>query len=276
MTARSTIRVRWRGRASTLYAVASGRPVGTAHLFQHLIDRRRAPFALKGKRLVPAGPFHHAYHFDQALAGAFLRSRATGVTVIDDQVTGVETEEGRIARLVLESGRRVEGDFFLDCSGFRRALIGALGAEWVSYGDVLPVNRAMPFWIDLKPGEEIAPVTLARAMKSGWMWRIPTRERYGCGYVYSDAHVTPDEAKAEIEAALGHPIEPRNDIRIDAGRLREAWIGNCVAVGLASSFLVHPARRADQRARPQRAGADHRASAQASAREGAELPFHQP
>jgi tryptophan halogenase len=219
------------------YAVASGRPVGTAHLFQHLIDRSRAPFARKGGRLVPAGPFHHAYHFDQALAGAFLRGKAEGVTVIDDEVTGVETADGRIARTVLESGRKVEGDFFLDCSGFRRALIGELGAEWVSYGDVLPVNRAMPFWVNLKPGEEIAPVTLARAMKSGWMWRIPTRERYGCGYVYSDAHISPDEAKTEVEAALGHAIEPRNDIRIEAGRLREAWIGNCVAVGLASSFL---------------------------------------
>ena len=132
------------------YAVASGRPVGAAHLFQHLIDRSRAPFARKGGRLVPAGPFHHAYHFDQALAGAFLRGKAEGVTVIDDQVTGVETGDGRIARIVLESGRKVEGDFFLDCSGFRRALIGELGAEWVSYGDVLPVNRAMPFWVDLE------------------------------------------------------------------------------------------------------------------------------
>ena len=186
---------------------------------------------------VPAGPFHHAYRFDQALAGAFLRSKTTGVTVIDHQVTGLETEDGRITRLVLESGQRVEGDFFLDCSGFRRALVGELGAEWASYGDVLPVNRAMPFWVDLKPGDEIAPVSLARAMRSGWMWRIPTRERYGCGYVDSDAHASPDEAKAEVEAALGHAIEPRNNINIDAGRLCETWIGNCVAVGLASSLL---------------------------------------
>ena len=69
------------------------------------------------------------------------------------------------------------------------------------------------------------------------MWRIPTSERYGCGYAYSDKHTSPDQAKAEIEAALGHAIEPRNDIRIDAGRLKDAWIGNCIAVGLASSFL---------------------------------------
>jgi tryptophan halogenase len=95
----------------------------------------------------------------------------------------------------------------------------------------------MPFWIDIAESEEIDPVTLAWAQGAGWMWKIPTQERYGCGYVYSDAHLTPDEAKAEIEAKLGHAIEPRNDIRIEAGRLDRAWIGNCVALGLSSSFL---------------------------------------
>ncbi len=219
------------------YAVAAGRPVAQAHLFQHLLDARRAPFAVRDGKQIAAGPFHHAYHFDQALAGAFLRKRAQGITLIDDQVTGVEKGEAGIAALLLDSGQRVEGDFFLDCTGFRRALIGPMGAQWQGYGDMLPVNRAMPFWVDLKEGEEIDPCTLAWAQKSGWMWWIPTQGRYGAGYVYSDAHTTPDQAKTEIEAALGYEIHPRNDIRIDAGRLRDAWIGNCVAVGLASSFL---------------------------------------
>ena len=219
------------------YAVAAGRPVAEAHLFQHLLRGRRAPVADVGGRNVPAGPFHHAYHFDQALVGAWLRRKAKGIALIDDQVTGVETGEGGIIALRLESGQRVEGDFFLDCTGFRRALVSPLGAEWVSYGDVLPVNRAMPFWVDLKEGEEIDPCTLAWAQGAGWLWWIPTQGRYGAGYVYSDAHTTPDEAKAEIERALGYEIHPRNDIRISAGRLKEAWVGNCVAVGLSSSFL---------------------------------------
>jgi hypothetical protein len=148
-----------------------------------------------------------------------------------------DTESGDIRALMLEGGRRVEGDFFIDCTGFRRRLILEMGAKWLGYGAVLPVNRAMPFWIDIKPGEEIAPVTLAAAQKSGWLWKIPTQTRYGCGYVYSDAHTTPDQAKLEIEAALGHEIFPRNDIKIDAGRIDCSWIGNCVALGLASSFL---------------------------------------
>jgi 2-polyprenyl-6-methoxyphenol hydroxylase-like FAD-dependent oxidoreductase len=219
------------------YAVAAGRPVAEAHLFQHLLNANRAPVARQGERTVPAGPFHHAYHFDQALAGAWLRKKAKGIAVIDDQVQGVETGEGGIAALLLESGQRIEGDLFLDCTGFRRALIGPLGAEWVSYRDMLPVNRAMPFWVDLKDGEEIAPCTVAWAQSAGWMWQIPTQGRWGMGYVYSDAHTTPDQAKAEIESALGYEIHPRNDIRIDAGRQKDAWIGNCVALGLSSSFL---------------------------------------
>lgn len=225
------------GAELDLYAVAAGRSVTEAHLFQHLLNGQKAPVARRAGRDVPAGPFHHAYHFDQALVGAWLRRKARGIAVIDDQVQGVETGEAGISTLLLESGQRVEGDFFLDCTGFRRALIGALGAEWVSYSDVLPVNRAMPFWVDLKDGEEIAPCTLAWAQKSGWLWWIPTQGRYGAGYVYSDAHTTPEAAKTEIEAVLGYEIHPRKDIKIEAGRLAQPWRGNCVAVGLASSFL---------------------------------------
>ena len=217
--------------------VSIGRRVGETHLFQHLIDGAKSPFALRPGGFIPAGPFHHAFHFDQALAGKYLKTKAGNVTLIDDQVTGVETGAAGITALVLESGQKVEAEFFIDCSGFRRALIGALGATWIGYGDVLPVNRAMPFWIDIAPGEEIDPVTLAWAQGAGWMWKIPTASRYGCGYVYSDAHTTPDQAKAEIERALGHEIYPRNDIRINAGRLDRSWVGNCVALGLSSSFL---------------------------------------
>jgi flavin-dependent dehydrogenase len=219
------------------YAVAAGRSVGEAHLFQHLLNGCKGPFALKDGKRVPAGPFHYAFHFDQALVGAWLKRKAKGIALIDDQVMGVEKGGEGITAVVLESGQRVEGDFFLDCTGFRRRLISEMAPKWIGFSDMLPINRAMPFWVDLKEGEEIAPCTLAWAQKHGWMWWIPTQGRYGAGYVFSDRHTTPDEAKREIEAALGHAIEPRGDIRIDAGRHQEVWIGNCLAVGLSSSFL---------------------------------------
>ena len=224
------------GPGLDLYSLRSGRPVTETHLFQHLIDRKRAPFAYRDERLIPAGPYHHAYHFDQSRAGVWLRSKAQDVRVIDDQVEDVQVGSSGITSVHLEGGRFLSADLYLDCTGFRRVLGSALGAQWLSYGDVLPVNRAMPFWINLKD-EEISPVTLAWAQKNGWLWQIPTQERYGCGYVYSDAHTSPNEAQAEIEAVLGREIEPRNDIKIESGRLKDAWTGNCVALGLSSAFL---------------------------------------
>lgn len=222
-----------------VHQVANGRSVAETHLFGHLMRENRSPYADVEGRRVAVGPFHHAFHFDQALAGRWLRSKAGRVAVIDDQVLGLERDpqSGDILALRLEGGDRVEADLFVDCTGFRRALIGPMGAAWVGYRDMLPVNRAIPFWLDIGPDEEIEPVTLAWAQGAGWMWKIPTATRYGCGYVFSDAHISADEAKAEIEAVLGHRIEVRNDIRIDAGRLDRSWIGNCVALGLSSSFL---------------------------------------
>ncbi|NJM28746.1 MAG: tryptophan 7-halogenase [Rhizobiales bacterium] len=223
-----------------IFSVAAGRPVKDTHLFGYLLDQHKAPWAWKPDGTpVAMSPFHHAFHFDQALAGKWLRKHAKGVETIDAQVSGArrDVETGDIEALITGAGE-VEGDFFIDCTGFRKSLItGVLGGAWVSYRNILPVNRAMPFWVDLKDGEEIPPFTLAWAQGSGWLWSIPTQTRYGMGYVYSDEFLTPGKAKEEIEVALGHAIEPRNDLRFDIGRQKDAWINNCLALGLSSSFL---------------------------------------
>ena len=223
-----------------IFSCAAGRRLADTHLFAYLLNQQKSPFARKADGgVVPMGPYHHAYHFDQALAGQYLRRKAKGVEIIDAQVSGAKRDAltGDITALHSDGGD-IEGDFFIDCTGFRRALIGGvMDGQWISYGNVLPLNRAMPFWLDIKEGEELSPFTMAWAQSSGWLWMIPTQARIGCGYVYSDAFTTPDQAKAEIEGVLGRKIEPRNDIKIDAGRQREAWIGNCLSLGLASSFL---------------------------------------
>lgn len=222
------------------YCVAAGRSVSDPHVFSALMAKDKAPIAHIKGRDVAVSQFQHAYHFDQAKVGAFLRSKSQGIETIDALVQGADQdpETGDITALQLDTGQTLAADFFVDCTGFRRGLISQImGAEWISYGDVLPVNRAMPFWLDLPETGTLPSYTHAWAQKSGWMWQIPTQERIGCGYVYSDRHISPDDAQAEIEATLGHPIEPRNDIKIDAGRLSEVWRGNVLALGLASSFL---------------------------------------
>jgi tryptophan halogenase len=224
-----------------VYSVAVGRKVQDMHLFGPLLERKKAPYALKPDgSLIALGPFHHAFHFDQALLGQFLKAKSKGIEIVDAVVEGVERNSatGGIASLVLEGGGRLAGDFFVDATGFRKRLIvQELKAPWISYQRELPVNRALPFWIEIAEGEEIANYTRAWAQEAGWMWQIPTQTRYGCGYVYSDEFKSPEDAKTEVERVLGRPIEVRSDIRFQIGRLERPWIANCLAVGLSSSFL---------------------------------------
>jgi tryptophan halogenase len=224
-----------------VYAVSVGKPVQDMHLFGPLLERRKAPWAKKADgSLIPLGPFLPAYHFDQALVGRYLKAQSRGVEIVDNVLTGVErhAETGDVTALLFEDGQRLAGDFFVDATGFRKRLIvGELKASWVSYEHELPVNRALPFWLDIAEGDEIANYTRAWAQDAGWMWQIPTQFRYGCGYVFSDAFRTPDEAHAEVERVLGRKVEVRGDIQFRIGRLERAWIGNVLAVGLSSSFL---------------------------------------
>jgi 2-polyprenyl-6-methoxyphenol hydroxylase-like FAD-dependent oxidoreductase len=224
-----------------VYAIAAGRPITDMHLFGPLLEQKKAPYAKKADgSLIPLGPFHHAYHFDQAKVGRFFASKSQDVEIVDAVVSGVQRnpETGDVTALQLDNGQTLEADFFIDATGFRKQLIvKEMQAPWISYAHELPVNRALPFWLDIKPGEEIANYTRAWAQDSGWIWMIPTQTRYGCGYVYSDEFSTPEQAKAEVERVLGREIEVRSDIRFQIGRLENAWVGNVLAVGLSSSFL---------------------------------------
>lgn len=219
--------------------LAANKKVADAHLFTLLMRGNKSAYAAKNDRLVPLSPYHHAYHFDQARLGRYLASKATGIAHVTTEVEALDRDpqSGNVNALVCTDNQRIKVDFVIDCTGFRRAIIGQMGADWMSYSDRLPLNKAMPFWLDHDPGKDIAPYTLAQAMNTGWMWGIPVQDRMGCGYVFSDAHATPEQAQAEVEAHLRRPIEVRRIIDIAPGRLSQSWIGNCVAVGLAQSFL---------------------------------------
>jgi len=224
-----------------VFSVAAGRPVSRLHLFDILMKRDLSPYRREDDgRMVPVGPFQYAFHIDNAAVGRFLRGQAQGVRVVDATVDGVvrNAETGYIEALRFDDGGTLAGDFFIDCTGFRRQLIGKeMNGAWVSYADELPVNRAMPFWLEHDPGRDIQTYTLAWARDAGWMWQIPTQDRLGCGYVYSDAFLSVDEARAEIERALGHAIEPRADIKMSVGRVARPWVKNCLALGLSAGFL---------------------------------------
>lgn len=189
----------------------------------------------------PTSSYGYAYQFDATGFAPFLSgwAQARGTTRTEGIVTTVERDAaGDVAAVVLADGRRVAGDLFIDCSGFRSLLLGETMAEpWEDWSDWLPCDRAVAV-PSASPSGPIAPFTQATAMSAGWRWRIPLRHRVGNGYVYASRYLDDGAARDALLAALDTPplAEPRL-LRFRAGRRRRSWVGNVVAVGLASGFL---------------------------------------
>jgi hypothetical protein len=190
-------------------------------------------------KLPPAGGY--GFQFDAHKVAAYLKDfilKIKNTRHINALINDVKVSpEGLVTEVVLDSGEIINGDFFIDATGFNRILMKKLDVAWVSYKDSLLVDRAMPFLVPYKEQEKVAPVTVAEALSSGWMWRTPTRERRGCGYVYSSDFLSDDQAQQEAEKIMGHPIEPIKVIKYDSGRIEEFWKGNVIAIGLAGSFI---------------------------------------
>ena len=182
----------------------------------------------------------HSYHFDAKKVGEYFKEYAmkAGVKCVDTEVTSlnINKDTGELDSIETTIGN-ISADFWVDCTGFARVLIGPMGGGWKSYEEYLPTNSAIPYIHQYENGESPKLETLAWAMPNGWMWQIPTQTRYGCGYVYSDNFTTYDKAVDELMKTTGRKIEPLRNIKFEAGRVKNFWSKNVLAVGLASGFL---------------------------------------
>jgi tryptophan halogenase len=183
----------------------------------------------------------YAYHFDASLYAKLLRklSEENGVRRIEGKVVDVQVhgESGFIESVQLESGERIEGDLFIDCSGFRGLLIQqVLKTEWEDWSHWLRNDRAVAVQTELVSPP--APYTRSTARTGGWQWKIPLQNRVGNGLVYCSNYLGDDEAKkALLDNIEGSPLNDVRSIKFRTGRRAQQWVKNCVAVGLSSGFL---------------------------------------
>ena len=180
---------------------------------------------------------NHAYHFDAHKVGKYFK-KISNTAHIDSEVENVilNSETGWVEKLKLSNGQTIQGDMFIDASGFNQILMKAVGGKWKSYKENLPVNSALPFLLPYEEDEIIEPVTNAWAQNNGWCWQIPTLHRRGCGYVFCDDFVTPEQAQDELEKTIGKKVDPIRLLKFESGRQDKLWIKNVLSVGLCAAF----------------------------------------
>jgi tryptophan 7-halogenase len=183
----------------------------------------------------------YAYHIDATLYAAFLRrkSEGRGLTRIEGKIHEVRQHagNGHIAAIVLEDGQVIDGDLFIDCTGFRGLLIEqTLKTGYEDWSHWLPCDRAVALQTEsIGPA---VPYTRAIAHQAGWRWQIPLQHRVGCGWVYSSRHMSDDEAAAKLRDSIDAP--PLRDpmlVPFRTGRRLKTWNKNVVSLGLSSGFI---------------------------------------
>ena len=189
----------------------------------------------------PLSQIAYAFHFDAAAYGQFLRGYAEklGAERIEGRIVEVEqdSETGYITALKLDDDRRVRGDLFIDCSGFRSLLLGdKLGVKFEDWSHWLPCDRAQA--VPSERNEPLLPFTRSTAHSAGWQWRIPLQHRTGNGHVYCSAHMSDDEAeRILLETLDSKPIAEPRLLKFKAGRRSKSWEKNVIAIGLSAGFL---------------------------------------
>jgi tryptophan halogenase len=225
------LRARALGHAHSLWTYSPNARAATLNRFGHLAKIGDTP--MQG--------LAYAFHFDAALYARFLRrvAEARGVTRVEGIIAHAEqnSETGFLTAVVLQSGARIEGELFIDCSGFRGLLIEqALHAGYEDWTEHLPCDRALA--VPCARAEPLTPFTRSTARDAGWQWRIPLQHRTGNGYVYCSRFISDDEATATLLANLdGEALAEPRPLRFVTGRRKKFWDKNVVALGLASGFM---------------------------------------
>jgi len=182
----------------------------------------------------------YALHIDAKLVAQYLRDFAEtrGVKRTEGIVTDVVSRaDGFVQKVIMKNGEEVEGDLFIDCSGFRALLIGkTLDEEYLDWSDVLMCDRAV-----VAQTENVAdphPYTLSQAQDAGWRWRIPLQHRAGNGYVFCSKYISEDEATATLLSQIeGDVLLGPNIIPFKTGMRKRLFRNNVVAIGLAGGFI---------------------------------------
>lgn len=203
-----------------------------------LMESNHSPFL----RYPNGKPFifeSYGYHIDNQNFLDYLEniSKQRNVQFITENIHAVDQDKfGNLTALISEEGVRIEGDFFLDCSGFRAELIDKVyEAPFQSYSNSLFFDKAcIGSWNRTTP---IQPFTTSATMNNGWCWNIEFLEKITRGYVFNSAYCSDEEARRELIEKCPEINPNTKIISFPSGRRESFWVNNLAAIGNASGFV---------------------------------------
>jgi tryptophan halogenase len=222
---------------------ADGAPLEDVVLYGQLMRSSRTDYCRNPDGTIDARQARVSCHFDALKFGAWLRESAVirpNIRHFDDVIETFrqDPETGNLTHVRTRGGREIQGDFFVDCTGFHRLLLGkAFQPKWKSYSDYIRVDSAIPCFVPLQPDQPLPVYTEAKAMPHGWMWQIPTQSRFGRGYIFSSRYCDDATAIAAMQSAGVDPGASPRILRFQSGRFEQQWIKNVCAIGLSGGFI---------------------------------------
>ena len=220
-----------------LECLAENKSLDTISFTALCSENNKVRYTSEQGSVTPIG--EHALHFNAVKLAKFLSKVAVdrGVEKIEGIVESSVVENNQIKSVVLRDGTIFNFDFLIDCSGFKRKFIGKdLQSQWLSYKEYLPVKCAVPFFI-AHDNKDLPPYTESIAMDYGWVWKIPVKDRYGCGYVFDSDLISREQAINEVENYFKTKIESPKTFNFEAGHFATPWKGNVLAIGLSAGFI---------------------------------------
>ncbi|XPF93082.1 tryptophan halogenase family protein [Colwellia sp. RE-S-Sl-9] len=191
---------------------------------------------------------NYGYHLNAGLFAVFLQKHGVknlGIKHVLAEVEKVNQDDNEnITSVTFDNGNSIEGDLFIDCTGFKSLLLGqTLGVKFKSVNDILFADTALAAQVQYT--DENAPIasyTQSTAQDAGWIWDIGLPSRRGVGYVYSSKHASKQQATDDllsyIKSTGGNTDNLSiREINFKSGYREKFWHKNCVAVGLSAGFL---------------------------------------
>ncbi len=193
---------------------------------------------------------NYGYHLDAGKFAELLRRHCTeqlSVQHIQANVSQINAaDNGDIRSVSTDRAGEIAADLFIDCTGTKSLLLGEhfdipFQSQQAYLFNDTALAAQVPYTEENKP---VQSCTLSTAQTAGWIWDIGLPTRRGTGHVYSSAHISEDEATAQL---LSYIKETADDatansavirkIGFQPGHRREFWHRNCVAIGMSSGFI---------------------------------------